>query len=42
MAPKLSEVERDAMELLLQERALLVERLLATLDLEQDVDVEEQ
>jgi putative addiction module component (TIGR02574 family) len=42
MAKKLSKVERDAMELPLQERALLVERLLATLDLDQDIDVEEQ
>jgi len=38
----LSDVERDAMELLLQERALLVERLRAMLDLEQDIDVEER
>ncbi len=32
MARKLSEVQRDAMELPLRERAALVEHLLATLD----------
>jgi putative addiction module component len=38
----MSDVERGAMELPLQERALLVERLLAALDLDQDINVEEQ
>ena len=41
MPRKLSEVERDAMELPPQERAILVERLLATLDAGEDTDVEE-
>jgi hypothetical protein len=38
----LRDVERDVMELPLQERALSIERLLATLDLDQDTDVEGQ
>jgi putative addiction module component len=38
----LRDVERDVMELPLQERALSIERLLATLDLDQDIDVEGQ
>ena len=41
MARKFGEVESDAMELSLRERALLVERLLATLDLGEDVEAEE-
>ena len=41
MARKFGEIERDAMELSLQERALLVERLLATIDPGEDVDAEE-
>jgi putative addiction module component (TIGR02574 family) len=42
MTRKLSEVERDAMELPLQERALLVEHLLTTLDTGEDINAEEQ
>ena len=41
MARKLSEVEYDAMQLSSRERALLVARLLATLDPGEDVDAEE-
>ncbi len=41
MARKFNEIESDAMQLSLQERALLAERLLATLDPGQDVDAEE-
>ena len=44
MARELSEIERDAMELTRQERAILVERLLATLhpdDPDDDLDAEE-
>lgn len=41
MSRKLGQVEQDAMELSVQERALLVERLLATLDTGEDADVEE-
>ena len=41
MARKLSDIESDAMQLSLQERALLAERLLATLDPGDDVDAEE-
>ena len=41
MARNLSEVEYDAMQLSSRERALLVARLLATLDPGEDVDAEE-
>ena len=41
MARKLSEIESEAMQLSRQERALLAERLLTTLDLGEDVDAEE-
>ena len=41
MARKLSEVEYDAMQLSSREQALLVSRLLATLDPGKDVDAEE-
>ncbi len=41
MARKFNEVESDAMQLSQQERALLVERLLATLDPGEDVDAED-
>ena len=41
MARTLNDVERDAMQLSSQERALLVERLLATLDPIEDVAAEE-
>lgn len=41
MAGKLSEIESEAMQLSRQERAALVERLLATLDLGEDAGVEE-
>jgi putative addiction module component (TIGR02574 family) len=41
MARKLSEIENEAMQLSRQERAVLVERLLTTLDVGEDVDVEE-
>ena len=41
MARKFSEVEYDAMQLSSRERALLVARLLATLDPGEDVDAEE-
>lgn len=41
MARELSEIERDAMELTRQERAILVERLLSTLDPGDDVDAQE-
>lgn len=41
MARKFNEVESDAMQLSPQERALLVERLLNTLDPGEDVDSEE-
>ena len=41
MARKLTQVERDAMLLSRQERALLVESLLATLDLGDEIDAEE-
>lgn len=41
MTKKLSDVERDAMELTHQERATLAEHLLATLDPADDVDAEE-
>ena len=40
MKRKLKEVERDAMQLSRQERAVLAERLLATLEPEDDTDVE--
>jgi putative addiction module component (TIGR02574 family) len=40
-ARNLSEVEGDAMQLPLKERALLAERLLATLDTGDDIEVEE-
>ncbi|MSQ06716.1 MAG: addiction module antitoxin RelB [Dehalococcoidia bacterium] len=40
MARKLSDVERDAMELPPRERAVLAERLLATLEDGDDGDVE--
>ena len=42
MARKLSDVERDAMDLPLQERALLIEHLLTTLDPGGDIDAEEE
>ena len=41
MVRKLSEVEYDAMQLSSRERALLVARLLATLDPGEDVEAEE-
>ena len=41
MARKLTQVERDAMLLSRQERALLVESLLATLDPGDEIDAEE-
>ena len=41
MARKFSEVEDDAMQLSSRERAMLVTRLLATLDPGEDVDAEE-
>ncbi len=41
MARKLSDVERDAMELSRQERAALVEHLLTTLEPGDDVEAEE-
>lgn len=41
MVRKLSEIESEAMQLSRQERAVLVERLLTTLDLGEDVDAEE-
>ena len=41
MVKKLSDVERDAMELTGQERAILAKHLLATLDPVVDVDAEE-
>jgi len=41
MARKLSEIESEAMQLSRQERALLVERLLTTLDVGEDVNAEE-
>ena len=41
MARKLNEITKDAMELPLRERALLVEHLLATLDKGEDLDAEE-
>jgi putative addiction module component (TIGR02574 family) len=41
MPRKLSDIERDAMELTPRERAILVERLLATLDPGDDTDTEE-
>ncbi len=41
MARKFSEVEYDAMQLSSRERALLIARLLATLDPGEDVDAEE-
>lgn len=40
MARKLNEVESDAMQLSRQERAVLVERLLPTLDPGDDIDAE--
>ena len=41
MARKFSDVESDAMQLPPRERALLIERLLSTLDPGEDVDAEE-
>ena len=41
MARKLSEIETEAMQLSRQEQAVLVERLLTTLDVGEDVDAEE-
>ena len=41
MARTFNQVENDAMQLSLRERALLVERILATPDLGEDVDAEE-
>lgn len=41
MARNLNDVESDAMELSQQERALLVEHLLATLDPVEDAEAEE-
>ena len=41
MVRKFSEVESDAMQLPPRERALLIERLLSTLDPGEDVDAEE-
>ena len=42
MARNLNEVESDAMQLTPQERALLIERLLATLDPIEDLETEER
>ena len=41
MARKLSEIETEVMQLSRQERAVLVEHLLTTLDVGEDVDAEE-
>jgi putative addiction module component (TIGR02574 family) len=41
MARTLDEIESEAMQLSRHERAVLVERLLATLDVGEDVDAEE-
>lgn len=41
MARPLGEIEREALELPLRDRALLIERLLATLDSGEDEDAEE-
>ena len=41
MAKELPDVEHDAMQLSLKDRALLVEHLLATLDPGTDIDAEE-
>jgi putative addiction module component (TIGR02574 family) len=41
MAKTISEIESEAMQLSRQERAVLVERLLTTLDVGEDVDAEE-
>lgn len=41
MAREFDDIERDAMQLSLQDRSLLAERLLATLDPGDDVDAEE-
>lgn len=41
MARTLNEIEREVMQLSRQERAELVERLIATLDVDEDVDAEE-
>ncbi len=41
MAKTLSDVENDAKQLSLEDRALLVEQLLTTLDPGEDVDAEE-
>ena len=40
MPRKLTDIERDALELTLQERAILVEHLLATLDPGEDTNAE--
>ena len=42
MARNLNDVESDAMQLIPQERALLIERLLATLDPIEDLETEER
>ncbi len=41
MARTLSEIESEVMQLSRQERVELVERLIATLDVDEDVDAEE-
>ena len=41
MAKKLEDIEREARELSVNDRAILVERLLETLDTGEDEDVEE-
>ncbi len=41
MSKKLTDIERDAMELSPRDRAMLVERLLAALDRGEDMDAEE-
>ena len=41
MARKVNEIASEAMQLSRQERAMLVERLLTTLDVGEDVDAEE-
>jgi putative addiction module component (TIGR02574 family) len=41
MARTFSEIENEAMQLSRQERAVLVERLLTTLDVGEDIDAEE-
>jgi len=40
MSRKLTDIEKDAMDLHQSDRALLVEHLLSTLDMDEDVDAE--